>query len=274
MPPASKEGPLINRTVLLILVAVLVAAVIFAAFTITDATPTPAPIPAPTPTPVPTPTPTPPTPPTPPRPCPPWRPCPRSVWNVEASVGSNIAPDGTEVQLDLPPSLHLKNRGGSDGAGLCVFASLTHSGRWAEDPVFKGLFDYMTTQPGGGYPEKVDRVVSTYAAKNNLPKPNYLQVEGKDLEVLKTATKNGLMPGVTYSFSPTGRYGGQRIAHMVSLVHLDDKWAGLLDNNFPGTIEWMTPLEFQKTYTGGGGGWAVILLKDGPPPVPHNTVKE
>ncbi len=80
------------------------------------------------------------------------------------------------------------------------------------------------------------------------------------------------MPGVTYSFSPTKRYGGARIAHMVSLVHADDQWFCVLDNNYPGLdkYEWMSPAEFLKTYTGGGGGWAVILLDRGPPPLPWN----
>jgi hypothetical protein len=77
---------------------------------------------------------------------------------------------------------------------------------------------------------------------------------------------------VTYSSSPTGRYGGSRIAHMVSLVHADDRWFAVLDNNYPGAnlIEWMTPQEFQRTWTGMGGGWAVILLAPPPPPPPVN----
>lgn len=59
-------------------------------------------------------------------------------------------------------------------------------------------------------------------------------VEGSDLERLKLACRTGRMPGVTYAFSPTGRYGGARIAHMVNLVHADDQWFAVLDNNYPG----------------------------------------
>jgi len=54
------------------------------------------------------------------------------------------------------------------------------------------------------------------------------------------------------------RAGGQRL------------WA-ILDNNYPGTIEWMTEDQFRRAYTGLGGGWAVILLAPGPPPPPWNT---
>jgi hypothetical protein len=173
--------------------------------------------------------------------------------------------------LDLPPSQHQKNASGVNGAGLCVFASLRHSGRWHNEPVFSGLFDWMKNRPGGAWPEKVTKTVEQFAAEKGLPKPAYLQVEGGDLEVLKAATAAGLMPGVTYSYSPTGRYGGQRIAHMVTLLHADDRRFCILDNNFPGanSLEWMTPDDFRRSYTGGGRGWAVIPLSAPPPPPPH-----
>jgi hypothetical protein len=52
------------------------------------------------------------------------------------------------------------------------------------------------------------------------------------------------MPAVTYGYSP--RYGG-RVAHMVNLVHLSERWAAILDNNFPGRIAtsgWRRPSFF------------------------------
>jgi hypothetical protein len=138
----------------------------------------------------------------------------------------------------------------------------------------------MTTRPGGGWPEKVDRVIDDLCRARKTPRPAYLQIEGRDVELLRRACRGGRMPSVTYAFSPAGRYGGARIAHMVNLVHADDRWFAVLDNNFPGTIEWMSPAEFQRVWTGGGAnsggangggqGWAVILLADGPPPPPVN----
>lgn len=191
-----------------------------------------------------------------------------------ATVGGPTAPDGTEVQLDLPKALHLKNRGGSDGAGLCVFASCTHTGRWQTEPVFSSLFEFMFTRPGGGYPEKVQRMVAAAAKAKSLPEPSFVQIEGSGpevYEVLKLACKTGRMPGVTYSYSPTGRYGGRKIAHMVTLVHADEKHWAILDNNYPGSIEWMSLAEFKRAFTGGGSGWAVILTETGgPPPPPKN----
>jgi hypothetical protein len=186
-------------------------------------------------------------------------------------VGGPKNPDGTEVQIDLPTRLHLKNRGGSDGAGLCVFASLEHSARWQDVPPVTEIFEWMRTRPGGGWPEKVDAMIAQLAKERGLARPDYLQVEGDDFELLRTACKTGRMPAVTYGYSPTGRYGKAHIAHMVNLVHADEKWCAVLDNNFPGTIEWMSPAEFQRVWSGNDGrGWAVILLAEGPPPVPEN----
>lgn len=199
----------------------------------------------------------------------PW--VPRGA-SVEAKVSGNTAPDGTEINLDFPGDRHNRNKGGSDGLGLCVFTSIGHSADWQEVPVLKDFRDWMTRHPGGGYPSKVDKMIERICQERGVSKPAYVQIEGTDLEILKAACQSGRMPGVTYSFSPTGRYGGQRIAHMVSLLHADDKWFAVCDNNYPGAdkIEWMTPDEFRRTYIGGRSGWSVILLDAGPPPPPFN----
>jgi hypothetical protein len=203
-----------------------------------------------------------------PSPLPPGLPAPEPST---ARVGGPTLDDGTEIDLDLPTRLHVRNRGGSDGAGLCVFASMRHSGLWADEPVFAAMFEWMFTRPGGGYPEKVDRMINRYCTVEGKPVPPYVQIEGSDLEPLRRAVRAGLMPGVTYYRSPTGRYGGRRIPHMVSLVAAGEKWWAILDNNFPGTIEWMSQEEFLRSYTDGSGkGWAIIPLTPGPPPLPRN----
>ncbi len=184
-------------------------------------------------------------------------------------VGGPRNDDGTEVACDLPSSMHQKNTGGSDGAGLCVYASARHTGLWQDDAAFRGLFEYMKTQPGGSYPEKFDKTLKAYCAKAHLPVPNYVQIENpNDYDLLKLACKNGLMPGVTYSFSPTGRYGGKKIAHMVSLPGADDQWAVVLDNNYVGTFEWDTVSDFKKAHA--PNAWAIVLLRKSPPPPPRS----
>ena len=203
-----------------------------------------------------------------------------AAMDVGAKVAGQVAPDGlTEIQIDLPGKLHMRNTGGmgprgpGSGAGLCVFTSINHSAIWQDVPQLQSFQKWMTQKPGGGYPSKVAAMITAFCKEQNVPEPEYLQVEGRDIEILKKACASGRMPGVTYSFSPTGRYGGARISHMVSLVHATDQWFAVLDNNYPGAAnyEWMTPAEFVRTYTGGGAsGWAVILLRQPPPPPPRN----
>lgn len=193
---------------------------------------------------------------------------------LAANVGGKTAKDGTEIQVDLPGTQHLMNCGGSDKAGLCVFTSIAHSARWQRVELLENFRDWMKQYPGGGYPEKVTQKIAEIAKEKGVPPPAYIQIEGgrEVLDTLRAALASGRMPGVTYSYSPSGRYYGKKIAHMVSLVHLDQKWACVLDNNFPGEdkYEWMSVEEFLRTFTGGRSGWAVVLLDPGPPPLPWN----
>jgi len=199
-----------------------------------------------------------------------------TVAGVGASVGGKTAPDGkTEIACDLPSFLQTKNVGGSDGAGLCVFTSIGHAARYQNVAVLEDFRDWMRKYPGGGWPEKVDAMISKIAKERGVPKPEYIQVQGgrETLEIIRTALDTGRMVSVTYSKSPTGRYGGARIAHMVNIVHLDQKYAAVLDNNYitpaDKSFEWMSLDQFLQTYMGGRAGWAVILLDAGPPPFPY-----
>lgn len=188
-------------------------------------------------------------------------------------VGGPVHPSGAQVNCDLPATRHLKNKGGSDGAGLCVFASLDMSSDWHNEPAVRGILDWMTKYKGGGYPTKVAEMIRKISSERGLPEPKYIQLEGADIEVIARAVNHGHMACVTYGISPTRRYNGQKIAHMVCCVAAragpDKLWA-ILDNNYPGTIEWMTEEQFKKSYTITGGGWAVIFLREGPPPPPKS----
>lgn len=179
--------------------------------------------------------------------------------------GGRTSPDGAEeIQIDLPGGQQMKNTGGKDGAGLCVFTSIEHSGRWQNVDSILGLQQKMTKEQGGGYPSKVEKMLAKYCDG-----AQYLQYEGSDPALIKLALTTGRMPSVTYGYSP--RYSG-KIAHMVNAVHLTERWAAILDNNFPGDTkyEWMTPAEFKKRWVSGGGGWCVVVLAPPPPPMPYN----
>ncbi|MCS7166239.1 MAG: hypothetical protein RMI91_01835 [Gemmatales bacterium] len=184
----------------------------------------------------------------------------------QATIGGLRTPDGKAIRLDYPIERHLRNAVGRDGAGLCVFTSLTHAADWQNVEALQQFRDWMRQHPGGGWPEKVDAMITRLCRERGLPVPQYLQYQGNDISILKLACKTGRMPCVTYCFSPAGRYQGRRIAHMVNLLHADERWFAVLDNNFPGTVEWMNEEEFRRTFTGLGEGWAIILLAPSPPP--------
>lgn len=181
-------------------------------------------------------------------------------------AGGPVSPDGKEcVQIDYPHQQCDKNVGGTDGAGLCVFTSIQYAARWQNE---EGLLHFqkdMRKERGGGWPEKVDKMIAKYGRRGDGQPVQYLQYEGKDLAVLKAALQSGRMPAVTYS-GRDGVFYRSPIAHMVCIVHCSDRWVALRDNNFVGEnqILWMSPQQFLERYS----GWCVILLRPGPPPVP------
>ena len=188
-----------------------------------------------------------------------------------ASVGGPILPDGkTEIHCDLPGTEHCHNVS-SKGEGCCVQTSINHSARWQN---IRALIDFhkwvqQKGLSGGANPELTDQRIPACCKDRGYPTVKYLQVQKYDPELLKKASESGRMPGVTYSVSPTGRYGGRPIAHMVSLPHFDGKNATVLDNNYPGAdkYEHMSEEEFRTKVK---PNWAVILLGPPPPPPPRN----
>lgn len=174
-----------------------------------------------------------------------------------------------EVMLDLPLQEHLKNL--PNGGGCCVWASLDMMSRWHD---FKPMIGVLQDRLGGANASHVKKCFDRRAKGFT----NYVQAEGsKTEEVLDWCFRTGRIPGVTYGFGE--RYVGSRnpsgrISHMVILLHLDKPTASnpracVLDNNFPGTYEWMNREEFFRRHRL-GGAWCVALIVPPPPPVPKN----
>ncbi len=180
--------------------------------------------------------------------------------------------DGRAIRTHLPEERHLKNVGGSDGAGLCVFASISHAGDYQNDPVSAKIFQWMRQYPGGGYPSKVDAMMRRLADSLGVPVPLYVQHTGGDARFLELALHTGRYPCVTYDGRDGVYYRGP-IAHMVNLVYLNEDRAAIHDNNYPGRYLWMTRDQFLARWRGNGGGWAVVLLAP-PPPPPLTPVSE
>lgn len=181
----------------------------------------------------------------------------------DSAVVDGPSHNGVEAIVDLPKEQHVKNFGAPrDGMGLCVFASMDMMARWQH---CRPLIDIIHKIPnGGGWPEKVDRVVKEHGQGVEI-----VQYQGADPAFLDLAMKTRRAVGVTYGYGE--RYGMQKIAHMVMLVHLDDKTAAILDNNFPGTLEWMSRDEFLKRWKyPSGSGWGYVIIEPPPPPIPSN----
>lgn len=167
-----------------------------------------------------------------------------------------------EVMLDLPASQHLKNVRGKRGEGCCVWASSDMMARWMN---FGPMIGVLQDRLGGGYPQLVDVTIARRAPGFRA----YAQAEGaKSVELMDWAVRTGRIPCVTYGYSE--RMG--RGPHMVILVHLDPAGgttprACVVDNNYPGTWEWMSREDFltrHRTF----GAWSYSLTISPPPPAP------
>lgn len=197
---------------------------------------------------------------------------------VGASVGGPVSPDGKPLQCELPESEQQKNIA-SKGLGCCVFRSIDHAARWQNIPALLNFPEWMVSKgiEGGGYPQKVDKLIPMIAKDRGYPTPAYIQAEvsgAEAINLLQLAGKTGRMTSVTYSKSPTGRYGGSKIAHMVNAAHTDEKYVAILDNNYvklgDKTYEWCSHDDFLRICNGGGKVWIVVMLGDPPPPPPKN----
>lgn len=201
---------------------------------------------------------------------------------VPANTKSGELAPGIVVDCDYPLHRRMKNVGGSDGAGLCVFTSIEHFLDWFHMTKHLGFREWMRSKPGGGYPEKVTRTFRDYCKEKGLPMPDLLQVTTTNqmplkrvIDLMAEAVQNGYMVGATYCYSPTRRYNGQTIAHMVNIVGArvgpgKNLWV-VLDNNYIDELEWMDEATFEKVFSGNGGGWWLTLLNEAdPPPIPRN----
>jgi hypothetical protein len=185
----------------------------------------------------------------------------------------NQTPDGRgEVALDapkyqgqsasapIPAAMHIRNEGGSNGAGLCVIASVLCNGRYQGVPALKDgkaseLWRGAKSRPGGYYPGKLRELV-----EKTVPGETYASFEQRDPTILDTLSRKGLPIGATMS---TGAmYNYRPIHHMISLVHYrTEGYACVVDNNDPGHFRWMPAAEFARRWVDGATGWAWIWTR-------------
>jgi hypothetical protein len=191
---------------------------------------------------------------------------------------------GVAVEIDLPAADHRQNasgkpdRPGRPGAGLCVWAAIDMISKWEGIEELNDLFEWMKTQPGGGWPERVERVLKERAPVL-VSEGGFIQYEGTDPSILDATIARGRPIAVTYGYGDWYRDKGvtldanglPRIDHMVLLVHIDTDWACIIDSNNSTYYTWMSRKEFLKRWVyPDDRGWAVALFGPPPPPVPTN----
>jgi hypothetical protein len=166
---------------------------------------------------------------------------------------------GVRANAPIPPDLHIKNEGGSDGAGLCVISSILANGRYQRVPGLEGgkdstLWKTAKARPGGYYPGKLEALL-----KEVMPGEKWFSWEGKGTDLVAEYNAKGYPVAATTN---TGRlYQYQPIHHMISTAHLDDDWACIVDNNHPKKYHWMPRAEYDRRFVDGDQGWGFVWLR-------------
>lgn len=164
---------------------------------------------------------------------------------------------GVNANAPIPPKFHVRNEGGSDGAGLCVISSLLANGQYQGVPGLmpakqSKFWQTAKGRPGGYGPDKLIRLL-----RETLPGEPYTSYTGYDTSVLNDWSAKGYPIGATMN---TGAlYNYQPIHHMVSLIHYKaGGWACYVDNNDPGVYHWVRSATYDKRWID-GIGWAMRL---------------
>ncbi len=161
---------------------------------------------------------------------------------------------GYQVEMptvNLEQAFRQENWLGPQREGSCVHAAMIMLFRWQgrEDLADK----WLRTYADGEWAENL-------AAKFDAEGVRYAYTQGQfDVSFLEWACNTRRGCGVTVK-------GG---VHMVNLVHLDAKWAALLDNNDIGEIKWVPRETFLSEWFN-SDSWAVTPVYTPPPPLPFS----
>lgn len=177
-------------------------------------------------------------------------------------------PDGQSVKYAcLFPGI--RNKGGSDGSGLCVFTSVEIAARSQGIYELYGFQEFMRKHPGGGWPEKLDRMIQEFTNRAPIKYVHLLGTAQQEFPLLEQSYQVGFIPCVTWG-TDESHYKGRRIAHMVNAVYVDKNWVGILDNNFPHEILWVDT-QTAINNMGLGKFWGCIFYQQ--PAVPYEVTR-
>jgi len=168
---------------------------------------------------------------------------------VQGSLGI-AAPKKTERPVvNVPAKLRQSNWRGPQGQGSCVHATMISLFRWQYR--LKTADHWRQTYGDGEWPDDL-------AAKFDKEGIRYAYVTNGDVKFLEWACRTRRGCGITVM-------GG---AHTVALVHLDDRWAAILDNNNVEKFIWV-PRETLIAEWKASYGWAVTPIYTPAAPLPQ-----
>lgn len=165
---------------------------------------------------------------------------------------------GERASAPIGREYHIRNEGGSDGAGLCVYSSVIIAGAYqgvADLDRLKQsrLWHYAKARPGGSYPEKLARDLNAvYPLEQTGEK--WSQYTGRDTSVIDKLSRAGYP--VCSTMDTGALYDYKKIHHMITLAHYRaNGWACVVDNNNPGQYHWMPATEYDRRAFDGGTLW-------------------
>ena len=152
--------------------------------------------------------------------------------------------------VNLPVALRQANWRGDEGEGSCVHASMISLFRWQGRYATADYWrrTYGNGEWAAGLADKMERENVRFAYTVGRNEVGFLE--------WACSTRRGC--GVTV-------LGGR---HMVCLVHFDQQWAGILDNNDPRQITWVPRRTFLAEWFN-SNSWAVTPVYAPAPPLPY-----
>ncbi len=165
----------------------------------------------------------------------------------------NLTPVKERPVVNIPVVLRQSNWLGTKQEGSCVHATMISLLRWQGR--YKTADYWRKTYGNGEWPEDL-------AEKFDREKIRYAYVTNADVRFLEWACRTRRGCGITVM-------GG---AHMVALVHLDAKWAAILDNNSVTQFRWV-PRETLIAEWRASNGWAVTPIYTPAAPLPPKPNK-
>lgn len=164
-------------------------------------------------------------------------------------------------KVEIPPALWQKNWAFSPLQGSCVHASAIMLWRWQGQYAWANYWKskYYHGEYADRFHKRCDTEGVTYCDTYGERDTAFL--------VWAVSTRRGAL--VAISNGPLYGYDG-KIAHAVCLVHLDSKWAGILDNNDigqgPGRVTWVPTDAFITDWLRSGSwAWTPVSTPPAPP---------